>query len=394
MGGLYMYNNKIYNDFSIGLQNSFNPTILNIGITTLKANTWNNIIMTIPYNGYVNIYINGVLDSVSGTKTPSFGLFTMKGFFATYTAYGFNIGGARTQVGPNLFRGSISDFRMYNRIITNNEIQTIVNNNGIYQNPLTTNLITNYKFEGNLLDSAGTNHLTTGVNINYMPGIVNNSSLYLQNEYSVQTSTKSVSFASNESFNLSASNFTVSTWIYPTGAASGAARIWELATNTIGRVGLYLPTNSLKLYTGTNFGSNVSGPQLTSNMWYNITSVINTTDLSLYVNGKFIGINTFTVPFTYGATINRITFGDATAQGLPRPFAGYIDDFRLYNRALSPAEINGVYYSSANNSYVLYQQTIDGNNVSDLAWGTQNAQSLVVSAWIKNISTTPQSYNK
>jgi hypothetical protein len=86
-------------------------------------------------------------------------------------------------------------------------------------------------------------------------------------------------------------------------------------------------------------------------------------------------------------------------------FAGYIDDFRIYSTALTQSQVAALYYGSAHianqatpylgyvpSSAVLYQQSIEGNNVSDLFYGTANAKPATLSLWLKNVTASTQTF--
>ena len=86
-------------------------------------------------------------------------------------------------------------------------------------------------------------------------------------------------------------------------------------------------------------------------------------------------------------------------------YAGYIDDFRIFNTALTQSQVTALYYGSANiasrsttllnytpSAAVLYQQSIEGTNIADLAFGTSIASSVSASCWIKNNTAAAQTF--
>jgi hypothetical protein len=112
---------------------------------------------------------------------------------------------------------------------------------------------------------------------------------------------------------------------------------------------------------------------------------------SFYVNGAHVGTITASVPTTF-TNNGQLTIGDIATSGTTyRPFAGYIDDFRVYNTALSATQIATLYSQTAP-LYTLWQQPIESFNISDLAWGTTAAKPATLSCWVKNNTATAQRF--
>ena len=86
-------------------------------INNVKVNQWNNAILI--YNGSnIKLYINGILDPVTGSLT------------GTSNASGFNFGTNYNHT-ANWFNGQIDDVRFYNYALTNEQIKTVYNNGAI-----------------------------------------------------------------------------------------------------------------------------------------------------------------------------------------------------------------------------------------------------------------------
>jgi hypothetical protein len=134
---------------------------------------------------------------------------------------------------------------------------------------------------------------------------------------------------------------TVEAWVYPTKALSG----WVSAVLKERSGGL---SYSLYANSDTNRPSNVinigsadqtlyAGPALAVNKWTHLAATYDGLSEKLYVNGALVGsrpqtgtINVSSAPLRLGG--NSI-WGEF--------FTGYIDEVRVYNRALSQAEIAG-----------------------------------------------------
>jgi len=136
--------------------------------------------------------------------------------------------------------------------------------------------------------------------------------------------------------NLSGS-FMFSAWINPTGTELRAAVVSEVSSysNYWAFLGPDGTGNfQFALYDGTN---NPRATSAYSTGWQHFAGVRNTSadTVELWVNGKLVSSiadTTTSVPVYAALNIGRqITVN--------RPFAGLIDDARIYNRALSPNEI-------------------------------------------------------
>ena len=76
--------------------------------------------------------------------------------------------------------------------------------------------------------------------------------------------------------------------------------------------------------------------------WYHVTYVVTPTSYTIYVNGDNVGSGTYATntPLLYDSS-HYIYLGQYASAG--ENFNGYIDDVRIYNRALSAAEIKAIY---------------------------------------------------
>ena len=78
--------------------------------------------------------------------------------------------------------------------------------------------------------------------------------------------------------------------------------------------------------------------------WYNIACVYTpSTSVIIYINGVQDGINTTSIPASQrSATVGPI-IGQRCTTCTGSPFDGIIDDVRVYNRALTAAEVAQLY---------------------------------------------------
>ena len=99
--------------------------------------------------------------------------------------------------------------------------------------------------------------------------------------------------------------------------------------------------------TGNTGEQAISGPgRLSTGAWHHIAVVLGTGSTytgTLYVDGVSVGTNTAMTlrPSNLGNTVNNWIGRSAFTQD--PYFHGLVDDFRVYNRALSAAEITALY---------------------------------------------------
>jgi hypothetical protein len=103
-----------------------------------------------------------------------------------------------------------------------------------------------------------------------------------------------------------------------------------------------LSGNYLDLQTEVSGGASnlqASTAPLSVNSWTQVAATFNGSIGTLYVNGAIVATGTLSAPVasTYSFTLGR------TTQGGWIDFLGLIDDVRIYNRALSAAEISALY---------------------------------------------------
>lgn len=75
-----------------------------------------------------------------------------------------------------------------------------------------------------------------------------------------------------------------------------------------------------------------------ANTWYHIAATYSRGQLKIYVNGKLEALKNVN-----GTIVQSVGFFVGIESGLSTPYHGAIDEFRIWNRALSSAEIQGQY---------------------------------------------------
>lgn len=98
------------------------------------------------------------------------------------------------------------------------------------------------------------------------------------------------------------------------------------------------------LYNGINDASYASVP---TNQWVMLTGVISGNSAKYFVNGVQVSSATLSNNFTCSSIGQPLTIGNHYYNGVPNiwayPYKGKIDDVRIYNRALTDAEVYGIF---------------------------------------------------
>jgi hypothetical protein len=132
------------------------------------------------------------------------------------------------------------------------------------------------------------------------------------------------------------SGITITAWINPT-ALSGE----ECVISKYGGAWLFEPVNSgLSFYVGTSNGmKSTSGGTLTTGSWQFITGIYDGQNIRTLINGVQVASSPQTGNISISGTSVQIGSYSSGAYIFP----GLIDDVRIYNRALSAAEIQAMY---------------------------------------------------
>jgi VCBS repeat-containing protein len=214
-------------------------------------------------------------------------------------------------------------------------------NRSAYSNEVTAtatgsnDLVAQLQFEGNTLDqSINLNHSATLGGVSFVNGVSHNSKAIALN-------------GTNSFIQLPASlanqqEITVATWVYWQGGANWQ-RIFDFGNGEAEYLFVTPKSGSNELYFGIKNGGAEQGlnaPALPTGKWSHVAVTLGTSGARLYVNGLMVAeSNTITIkPLDFKPVLNYIGRSQ-----YPDPlFNGNIDDFRVYNYALSANEIDQI----------------------------------------------------
>ncbi len=197
-----------------------------------------------------------------------------------------------------------------------------------------------------------------------------------------------VNFGNDSTVGMGNVSFTVSIWFKPTGLVGGSNHdlVNRYQNHTTGYRSYSLFVDGENpwpvwwcLYSGNPaIGSCLFSSGLSNNNWYHLVGTYNTTETRLYVNGVLESSNSsYGFGTLYAPEIN-ITVG-----GSPEVLdwaGGFIDEVMIFNRTLSPEEVNASYQAG---TYGL------SNNFTNLADGDYTFKAHVIDA-VGNINETEE----
>jgi hypothetical protein len=324
--------------------------------TNVNTNNWCHLVWVINQSGSL-FYVNGI-----NVSTKTLAEIPYPNAIARTNCY---IGSSN---GANYYNGQIDDFRIYNRAITDTEAFKLYSFNelshyykfdskDISSNNLNiANYATGYPIYDATLSAANT--ASNGI-IN-MISMVGNSSLYL--------STNS-NYLNIPMPNISTNGFTIAFWMNTTmnttsipNTGTNPCMLWLNGVITPNVNSLYLKmTNSssnivLTFVCGNNSNQttfNSSNKTINDGAWHHIVitstyAAANTSTISMYIDSSYN--NGTTTGYYQGALQSSGHLIGYSAGVLSNAFyTGYIDDFRIYRKVLSPPEIVALYNFTYNN---------------------------------------------
>lgn len=152
-----------------------------------------------------------------------------------------------------------------------------------------------------------------------------------------------ISVPDNESLHFS--NFTLSAWIYTDADNYGSGYLINKGRD-INNGSYRLCVTSVGAQTEYNGKNGVSMPKPTTGVWHMVTGTVEGNKAKIYLDGKFVAENTLSHTFKYNNS-EPLTLGMHYYSGVPGywsyPLLGVMDDVRIYNRVLTPSEIEALY---------------------------------------------------
>jgi hypothetical protein len=301
---------------------------------TISTNTWYHLNVVYRDSGSdYYVYLDGNLVSTFSAATPS---------DSSGSTLGANNGG-----GSPYFDGIIDDLRIYNRALSEPEIQALYELGRVQgrREPVTEPVaadaqVARYALDGNVDDSWGSNNGTNN-GVSFVDGIHGQAGEFQasNSEYvncgAIGTRTK---FTASLWFDASSWSTSDGNWDYFVSRenSSDYDGPWFLRHNGDSSVGLEFGVaddsgNQYDIKTGIRPNTSV---------WKHFVGSYDGSKMRLYFDGELIGENSVSV--TLSTQNNELIIG--SNGGNQRFFDGLIDDVRIYDRALTPLEIEKLFH--------------------------------------------------
>ncbi len=257
------------------------------------------------------------------------------------------------------FAGSLDDIRVYNRALTGNEISDLYNSSATRYNAstaalqagtsLASGLVGHWTFDGANLTSTKAKDSTANLNHGTLTG-ANGLPRPIMGQLGQALSFDGVDDYVISSNVVNTSPVTVSAWVkltsYPAakGLVAGfvngigaATYDKDLYINTDGRLYFYV-------YDGAQKTTSAPASPIPLNTWVHVMGVANGSTAKTYVDGVEVGSVVAGATYTGYTVPNILIEGTSNLVSISGGYmAATIDDVRVYNRALSAAEITQLY---------------------------------------------------
>ena len=320
----------------------------------LSSNTWYHAVFVKSSTSGMAIYINGSSTPVA-TNTSATGNVN-----TNMTSGGANtIGYYKTSASNHYFNGKIDQFRTFNKALSTSEIATLYNETTTTANTLQvlgdSSCIAAYTFEGNVNDlDTTTPQNGTASNVIYDYNGTESNITYATGKFGKALSYSGAS--SNIETNLSPSNFTsdysISFWVKLTNANTfqnfvgnyqnspsygGFTFMSRDVGSGVYRFGFIFWYSSGAYY---NYVDN-NDVLATSGEWAHLVVTKSSSALPiLYVNGTANSLNYRNAVTDHGTTSQNFKIGNTLNTNYS---AGLIDQLRIFEKSLSPGEVNSLY---------------------------------------------------
>jgi hypothetical protein len=313
------------------MQNS--SSLYNLAQGALRAvlNGWYHVVGVYDSTGYATYYINGTITTLGNPQQA----------VPVATTYIIIAGG------KNIFKGYIDDVRIYNTALSAAQIKTIYQSGGNLYGAQTVQPALLWSFNGSNVDSVSSVVPSTFTGCTYTPGKLAQA-LSIINTTSDGTNSATYPVNVNDSGNLS-----FCFWVnIISNSLANSPTIFQFNVSTSGSTYLQLfitgsPGNFfLQSSSPSSLIMNANGLPVNYGSWYHMAVVTNGSTITWYINNIIYTQSGFTNPRSYTgngayATLNigRATSGNGVSNNM------IINDFRIYNTALSAQQILGIYQS-------------------------------------------------
>ncbi|MEK7506322.1 MAG: LamG domain-containing protein [Patescibacteria group bacterium] len=257
----------------------------------------------------------------------------------------------------NIYGLSKGSSNQYFLVASGTSYFAVAGREGLLSNDVTSNLIAKWGFDE---DAASTSTLTYDMSGNNNIGTLTNgptrtnSTCRVGNCLSFDGIDDHVNLGTPTIDNFNTADFTLSGWVKTTSTVGAVSA----NQNSGSSAGFTFQLSSGAMYFRTsdavgNWSETTGVTPVNDNNWHYLVATRSGTTQAIYIDGKLDASNTVTLRDM--GTGNTLYIGIYRPSPVDSPFLGLLDDIRIYNRALSAAEVQQIYNSQsfARDFYVL-----------------------------------------
>ncbi len=295
--------------------------VVTVNGSTTKMYVNGTLVANVPGSFTSNTYVSG-RDLAIGVMVNSVGI-------APYT-----------DVNGSYFQGKLDDIRIYDNAMTDAQVQNLYNNES-------TGLVAYYPFNGNANDESGNGYNGTVSGATLTTDRFNQSDKAYNFFWNGFSSDK-IQVPGTSGLNFSTGGFSLSAWVKFSGAASGGYNYPIVSKHNCSEQSGYI----LMLYNdkitfwlaGAGGYSYISTPDnYTDGNWHHVAAVYNGTNRFIYVDGVLKTSDAFAY-----TTPNNANIALGGYNGCNGGFNGKVDDIRIYDAAMTDAQVQAIYISELN----------------------------------------------
>jgi len=297
---------------------------------TLAVNTWYHIAVSFTTTGFT-LYLNGV------AQTPTSGSAAVTGIFGfTYVGLGYSASTNTTYY---------NYWKYFGYTLSASDVSTIYASD-FYKAPV--QVVSDYAVYYPLTGSSAitSTQLYNGVSKAY-DGTLVNSPVMSSANYIISPSSlyfPSTASCTLPSFSNTSTQFSISIWFNTTSVGNDPTLFLAVNGNDIIQIFIQNASSMLTLLLtngtyGSGSNSNTNIVSITVNTWYHLAWIVDGTNWSVYLNNTLYTYSSKSSPSIISHTT---TFGNPGGGGA-HSGNGYIQDFRIYNRLLTAAEVTSIY---------------------------------------------------
>ncbi len=317
------------------------------------VNKWYYLTMTIK-GSIQKIFINGELQQTANTfNTPTVVVGKSAILGAILFTDGVNVYNEPT---AGNFKGKMDDFRFYNVAFTDTEVLNLFNNEA-------SGIVAYYPFNGNANDESGNGHDGSVSGATSTTDRFNQPDKAYNFVYNGFSSDK-IQVSGTSELNFSSGGFSLSAWVKFSGLANGGYNYPIFSKHICGEQSGYilmLYNGKLTFWLAGSGAYNVVGTpdDYTDNSWHQVVAVYDGTTQYIYVDGVLKN----SMPFIYN-TFNSANWALGGYNGCNGGFNGKVDEIKVFNQALSGAEILDMYTKSSNDLVAYFPFNGNANDES------------------------------